>query len=85
VKTLLETLRNHDWYYMYSDDHSVWKRGRARHSDLEKRVKSMNCPFTIGELRRAVQGLVFEDFAEEEPGQWYRGSTRTLHLPSGVS
>lgn len=22
-------LRNHDWYYMYSDDHSVWKRGQA--------------------------------------------------------
>lgn len=25
---LLESLlKSHDWYYMYSDDHSVWKRG----------------------------------------------------------
>jgi hypothetical protein len=22
-------LSNHDWYYDYSDDHSVWKRGSA--------------------------------------------------------
>tara|TARA_R100000664_G_C2758642_1_gene147720 strand:+ start:4145 stop:4462 length:318 start_codon:yes stop_codon:yes gene_type:complete len=72
MKTLLETLRNHDWYYMYSDDHRVWKRGRARQDELKKRVDGLNSPYTLSELRRAVQDQVFEDFAEEEPGQWYR-------------
>lgn len=24
---LQEALRRHDWYYGYSDDHSVWSRG----------------------------------------------------------
>lgn len=22
-------LRHHDWFYAYSDDHSVWKKGSA--------------------------------------------------------
>ena len=72
MKTLLETLRNHDWYYMYSDDHRVWDRGRVRHLELRKRVERLNCPWTLDELRRAVQEMIFEDFAEEEPGKWYR-------------
>lgn len=25
---LQDALRRHDWYYDYSDDHSVWCRGR---------------------------------------------------------
>ena len=24
----LKLLNAHDWYYMYSDDHSVWRRGK---------------------------------------------------------
>ena len=24
---LIELLRNHDWYFEYSDDHKVWQRG----------------------------------------------------------
>lgn len=27
-------LRAHDWYYDYSDDHSVWKRGVAARDKL---------------------------------------------------
>ena len=26
---------HHDWYYSYSDDHSVWKRGQAVGKELE--------------------------------------------------
>jgi hypothetical protein len=26
--------KEHDWYYEYSDDHTVWKRGRAAESNL---------------------------------------------------
>lgn len=24
-----ELLKNHDWYYQYSDDHGVWDRGKT--------------------------------------------------------
>jgi hypothetical protein len=26
---IFDALRNHDYYYEYSDDHSVWSRGNA--------------------------------------------------------
>ena len=72
MSTLLQALRNHDWYFMYSDDHNAWKRGRVRQRVLRERVERLNCPWSLDELRRAVQEMVLEDFAEEEPGKWYR-------------
>ena len=27
-------LQFHDWYYDYSDDHSVWKRGQREHDAI---------------------------------------------------
>ena len=27
-------LESHDWYYHYSDDHRVWKRGQKEREDL---------------------------------------------------
>lgn len=29
--------KSHDWYYEYSDDHTVWKKGRAAESKLVNR------------------------------------------------
>ena len=29
-------LKKHDWYYNYSDDHSVWRRGRDSYAELCK-------------------------------------------------
>lgn len=29
-----EMLRRHDWWYMMSDDHSVWQRGSSAESRL---------------------------------------------------
>lgn len=31
-----------DWYYDYSDDHSVWTRARARKSELEAAQKILD-------------------------------------------
>ncbi len=27
-------MQMHDWYYHFSDDHSVWKRGQAQASEI---------------------------------------------------
>jgi hypothetical protein len=27
-------LKAHDWFYDYSDDHSVWRRGKAERQEL---------------------------------------------------
>ena len=31
---LRQLLKEHDWYYNYSDDHSVWQRGEARSGEI---------------------------------------------------
>ena len=36
-------LAQHDWYYAYSDDHSVWSRGernRIRMDEMERAIKT---------------------------------------------
>ena len=32
--TLERLLQFHDWYYDYSDDHSVWQRGQREHDAI---------------------------------------------------
>lgn len=70
--TLMNLLKGHDWYYGYSDDHSVWQRGRQQEAVIRQRLRECNCPFEIHQLRKAVQGMVFEKFFEESPGKWFR-------------
>lgn len=38
-KDLEKELRSHDWYYHYSDDHSVWSRGRAQWQKISALLK----------------------------------------------
>lgn len=33
-------LKNHDWHFEYSDDHSVWRRGRANLEAIRAKAKS---------------------------------------------
>ena len=68
----MNLLKNFDWYYAYSDDHSVWKRGRDREGMLRSTLERIGCPYSMSQLRMAVHEMVVEDFAEEEPNEWYR-------------
>ena len=70
--TLFERLTRHDWYYAYSDDHRVWKAGLSEEKKLRGLVADLRCPYTLAQLRMAVQNMVVEDFAEESPDSWYR-------------
>lgn len=36
LKTYRETLAGHDWYYMMSDDHSVYKQGARVRTQLAR-------------------------------------------------
>ncbi len=70
--TLLERLKNHDWFYAYSDDHRVWKKGREKEKLLQEDMKNRECPYPLGDVRMTVQNMILEDFVEEEPDRWYR-------------
>jgi len=38
---LEKLLRSHDWYFDYSDDHSVWKQGMAERSAINTEQKRL--------------------------------------------
>ena len=38
---LEKLLRSHDWYFDYSDDHSVWKKGMAERSAINQEQKRL--------------------------------------------
>ena len=38
---LEKLLRSHDWYFDYSDDYSVWKKGMAERSAINQEQKRL--------------------------------------------
>ena len=39
LKTLEELLQNHDWFYQYSDDYSVYERGLSTQTTISTAIK----------------------------------------------
>jgi hypothetical protein len=33
-KEFMKLLMNHDWWYVYSDDHRIWKRGTDQRTEI---------------------------------------------------
>tara|TARA_Y100000310_G_scaffold306293_1_gene347295 strand:+ start:1224 stop:1538 length:315 start_codon:yes stop_codon:yes gene_type:complete len=65
-------LRNHDWYYAYSDDHSYWTAGVSQARSLNIMHNQLSCPYSMVKLQSWVFKMVKDNFIEEEPGKWYR-------------
>lgn len=54
VETYLALLHSHDWNYEFSDDHSVWTRGREQ----EKRLMDLKYEFDR-------DGKLWDDYFEK--------------------
>ena len=67
-----KALKGHDWYYQYSDDQSVWRRGRDQWKKICRIQTELNCPFEISDLSKWVYEMIVDLFDEEEPGKWFR-------------
>ncbi len=39
LREFYELLEKHDWYYMYSDEYRVWKKGEEEASTIQQIVK----------------------------------------------
>jgi len=39
LETLEKLLQNHDWFYQYSEDYSVYERGRRESSTINTAIK----------------------------------------------
>jgi hypothetical protein len=71
-KTFKTLLEKHDWYYDFSDDHSVWMKGQSQKQELIRLSKELKCPFTFEELFRAFKKLILENYFEVSPGKFCR-------------
>ena len=46
VEEYFDMLKRHDWFYEYSDDHSVWQKGQSAKAELQSLAKT-NDQFAI--------------------------------------
>ena len=47
LKSYIEDLKHHDWYYNFSDDHQAWMLGSATKSKLLEAAKSIDPKFQV--------------------------------------
>jgi hypothetical protein len=81
-----KALRTHDWFYDYSDDMGVWSRGLRERQALQKQANTIQCPFSLNELRLFVHEMILENFEERKPGEYYRkGETSKYCAPAQLS
>ena len=59
----LDELRRHDWYYNYSDDHSVWTKGRNNAHRLQAIAAEGGI---LGKIYEDYSKWVFMDLSERE-------------------
>jgi len=61
-----DMLTGHDWYYDYSDDHSVWQRGRDASEQLRRIAESNGQEYK--DLRSSFRTYYFSGgTTEKEP------------------
>lgn len=77
AKAFETALQNHDWYYDYSEDPGVWRRGSAELKKLQAQSEALKCPFGLNELRMFVYDMIVENFEEREPRRYYRKGGRS--------
>jgi hypothetical protein len=44
LEKLRSMLKNHDWYYTYSDSHIEWKKGCDEENEIRKAVEALGKP-----------------------------------------
>jgi len=80
MERLIEMLRNHDWYFDYSDDHRVWRRGVEERNQIRKEAERLGRP-----------ELVEQAFQEFEAGdlEWWLAELQEINdeneVPRGTS
>jgi hypothetical protein len=47
LKSYIDDLQHHDWYYNFSDDHQAWKIGSDTYHRLIETAKSIDQEFQI--------------------------------------
>jgi len=59
---LIKLLRNHDWYFEYSDDHKVWQRGVMQRAAINAEAERLGRPELVEQA--------FEEFKAGDLAWW---------------
>jgi len=59
---LIKLLRNHDWYFEYSDDHKVWQRGVMQRAAINAEAERFGRPELVEQA--------FEEFKAGDLAWW---------------
>jgi len=78
-QSLANAVRNHDWYYTYSDDHQIWSKGKGELRRIKGLISSLKCPFSLHELKAWVFDYINEDYEEVQPDCWFLKESDDLH------
>jgi len=62
MKKLIEMLRNHDWYFEYSDDHKVWKSGVIERAAINAEAERLGRPELVEQA--------FEEYKAGDLNAW---------------
>ena len=65
MKKLIEMLRNHDWYFEYSDDHKVWKSGVIERAAINAEAERLGRPELVEQA--------FEEYKAGHLNVWLEG------------
>jgi hypothetical protein len=74
----MKALANHDWYYMFSDDPGVYRRGAASYDQLRSAAKLLDCPWSLNKVRKLVLNMIESRFTQssEDADVYYRKGDR---------
>ena len=56
LEEYLQALRRHDWFYQYSDDHSVWKKYNENAKVIREGVKLHDPDYKLYNWHCATRG-----------------------------
>lgn len=57
-REFFKACKDFDWYYSFSDDHSVWLAGQERYNQLERIVKSTETPYWYSYIFESWQNYI---------------------------
>ena len=64
LSRLKRMIAKHDWYFDYSDDHSVWQRGVNERRDIVAGAKALGRPEIFHEAFEAMKDSRLTEYLE---------------------
>jgi hypothetical protein len=62
LMSFIDKLKTHDWYYQYSDDGNMYRRGKAEDDEIKSILKRIEFEYTEEYVKKIWNENVPKDF-----------------------